>query len=122
LISPSRRRSGGVITVLSARFAYGVGEPLLLVAQRDNRHDENAVRVLREDGKQIGCASHRCREGVGVAAVAEEGGEGAEDGGHYATASPLSWNLSTPLGISLLPESPIAPLWSEPQPLFQHRY
>jgi len=31
-----------------------VGEPLLLEADPDNPHDENAVRVLREDGKQIG--------------------------------------------------------------------
>lgn len=31
-----------------------VGEPLLLVPDPDNTHDENAVRVLRPDGKQIG--------------------------------------------------------------------
>jgi HIRAN domain-containing protein len=31
-----------------------VGEALVLEAEPDNPHDENAVRVLREDGKQIG--------------------------------------------------------------------
>ena len=31
-----------------------VGEPLILDAEPDNPEDENAVRVLRQDGKQIG--------------------------------------------------------------------
>jgi hypothetical protein len=31
-----------------------VGEPLLLLPEPDNPHDENAIKVLREDGKQIG--------------------------------------------------------------------
>jgi hypothetical protein len=30
------------------------GEPLELIAEPDNPHDENAIKVLREDGKQIG--------------------------------------------------------------------
>jgi hypothetical protein len=31
-----------------------VGEPLILDAEPDNPEDENAIRVLRRDGKQIG--------------------------------------------------------------------
>jgi len=48
--SPNRDNTNRQTIIASCR----VGEPLLLEPEPDNPQDENAVRVLREDGKQIG--------------------------------------------------------------------
>jgi hypothetical protein len=39
---------------MTAPTGIRAGEPLELIAEPDNPHDENAIKVLREDGKQIG--------------------------------------------------------------------
>jgi hypothetical protein len=39
---------------MTAPTGNRAGEPLELIAEPDNPHDENAIKVLREDGKQIG--------------------------------------------------------------------